>query len=421
MHRVSRLILFFAASFLLLVGESFGQWVRTSMPDTSGIGCLLCDGSYVFAGTIAGGIYASTDSGNTWTQRDSGLGDPYVSGLALMGTSLFAGTDNGVYRSTDMGSRWQPAGLINVNAGVVRIAVFDTTIFAITNCYCSADQYNLMKSSNKGRSWVQVSVPPSSYTSILSIFTDDSAVFIGTIRNGVDYSTDFGADWIQIDTQAVASCVDAGGGKIWTVDSRGLEYSSNGGVTWDTLYTGLPSSVFVLNVTGVSIAVNAIAFVGSNVFIGTNSGIYVLKDNGSSWTPVNSGLPESDVVSSLAVCGNYMIAGISQGVWRRPLSDMLTAVRDHPISGSSGFFLAQNYPNPCNPSTVIAYEVSKQSHVELTVYDVLGRRVATLVDADKPPGRYEAMFDGADLPSGVYFYRIRAGIYTAAKKLILVK
>jgi hypothetical protein len=85
------------------------------------------------------------------------------------------------------------------------------------------------------------------------------------------------------------------------------------------------------------------------------------------------------------------------------------------------FNLAQNYPNPFNPSTTIKFELPRASRVALTVYDVLGRQVSVLVNERRNAGVYEVKFDGSELASGVYFYRIQAGDYVATKKLVLMK
>jgi hypothetical protein len=90
--------------------------------------------------------------------------------------------------------------------------------------------------------------------------------------------------------------------------------------------------------------------------------------------------------------------------------------------------LSQNYPNPFNPSTVIRYTVAGTrgqglgvSNVRLVVYDVLGRNVATLVDEKQAPGNYEVKFDGARLASGMYFYRLTTGEFTAVRTMTLLK
>ena len=87
----------------------------------------------------------------------------------------------------------------------------------------------------------------------------------------------------------------------------------------------------------------------------------------------------------------------------------------------SGFKLMQNYPNPFNPTTVINYSISRSSFVTLEVYDILGRKVATLINGEKPAGNYHVEFNGSNLATGVYLYRLHAGNFSAVKKLILLK
>jgi hypothetical protein len=85
------------------------------------------------------------------------------------------------------------------------------------------------------------------------------------------------------------------------------------------------------------------------------------------------------------------------------------------------FNLNQNYPNPFNPSTVIEFQTSTKEHVTLKIFDLLGREVATLMDEQKPAGRYSVRFDARTLAGGVYFYRIIAGNFVETKKLTLLK
>lgn len=85
------------------------------------------------------------------------------------------------------------------------------------------------------------------------------------------------------------------------------------------------------------------------------------------------------------------------------------------------FTLKQNYPNPFNPNTTINYSISEQSFVTLKVYDLLGREVATLVNEEKTAGSYEVQFNGNDLPSGVYFYQLKAEGFVETKKMILLR
>jgi len=83
--------------------------------------------------------------------------------------------------------------------------------------------------------------------------------------------------------------------------------------------------------------------------------------------------------------------------------------------------LNQNYPNPFNPTSIINYQLAGESHVLLIVYDILGKEVVNLVNEHQPAGYYMVSFDGTNLSSGVYIYRIVAGDYTNSKKMLLIK
>ena len=85
------------------------------------------------------------------------------------------------------------------------------------------------------------------------------------------------------------------------------------------------------------------------------------------------------------------------------------------------FALEQNYPNPFNPTTTIQFSIRKSSIVNLKIFDLLGREVATLVDGEMNIGAHEISFDASRFASGIYFYRLQAGNFTATKKLVFIK
>ena len=91
------------------------------------------------------------------------------------------------------------------------------------------------------------------------------------------------------------------------------------------------------------------------------------------------------------------------------------------VDAPKSYAMYQNYPNPFNPTTVIMYQLPTNSFVTLKVYDIIGREVSTLVNEQKSMGQYEVTFDGSNLASGVYFYRLQAGSFVQTKKLVLLK
>ncbi len=97
------------------------------------------------------------------------------------------------------------------------------------------------------------------------------------------------------------------------------------------------------------------------------------------------------------------------------------AVKDRSDARPDGFALAQNAPNPFNPTTAISYQLSAVSQVRLDVFDALGRRVRTLVNATQTAGSHSATFDAAGLPSGIYTYRLTVGSRTVSRQMTVAK
>ncbi|NNG26723.1 MAG: T9SS type A sorting domain-containing protein [Ignavibacteriaceae bacterium] len=99
----------------------------------------------------------------------------------------------------------------------------------------------------------------------------------------------------------------------------------------------------------------------------------------------------------------------------------IVASVDHGNISPSAFSLNQNYPNPFNLSTEISYWLLKQAFISLKVYDVLGNEIASLVNEEKPTGKYKVDFNAAGLTSGIYFYQLKSGSFIQTKKMILMK
>jgi hypothetical protein len=101
---------------------------------------------------------------------------------------------------------------------------------------------------------------------------------------------------------------------------------------------------------------------------------------------------------------------------------LVTEVSDNKmIDIPSEFSISQNYPNPLNPSTIIRYSIPKSSQVSLKIFNALGEEIETLINEEKSVGTYELNWNAANLPSGVYFYRLQAGSFIQTRKMILLK
>lgn len=118
-----------------------------------------------------------------------------------------------------------------------------------------------------------------------------------------------------------------------------------------------------------------------------------------------------DMVEDLATAQAATILGTGVALVNCPIVSVMTGTAITPEEQPAAFVLHGNYPNPFNPSTVIAYELSAAGHVQLRIYDTLGREVATLIDGRRPAGTYQAEWNGRDAsgqraPSGTYLYRL---------------
>jgi hypothetical protein len=203
---------------------------------------------------------------------------------------------------------------------------------------------------------------------------------------------------------------------------QSLWYTTNSGTTWTDVEGNLAGP------TGPSVRWATIFYLGTqlNVFLGTSIGVLSTTAlNGSSTVWAQAAANE---------IGNVLIGYMDY----RP-SDRTLAIGTHARgvfttqfpSGPTGvgensfvpetFSLNQNYPNPFNPITTISFVIGHSSFATLKVFDVNGKEIATLVSKELPAGEYKRTFDASNLPSGIYFYQLKAGNFTQTKKMTLLK
>jgi len=177
----------------------------------------------------------------------------------------------------------------------------------------------------------------------------------------------------------------------------------------------------------------------------SNQGFTVERspNNPNTFNPVPNGFVPGYGTSTISHSYSFIDSTVGSGIWyyRLKLVSLSgtyfysTAVPATTVTGVKGsatprqFALYQSYPNPFNPSTMIRYDVARLSQVTLKVYNMLGQEVVTLVNEEKSPGNYQVVLNaGANMASGVYFYRLEATAitdpsktFTSVKKMLLVK
>jgi len=416
------------------------QWTNTNLPFNGDAVSFAVSRTSIYVGTTGGGVFRSTDNGLSWTGVNTGLTGNWVIALSFTEANLFAGTYwHSVFRSTNDGFSWAGVGSGQTYSDVYALAVIpndavDTNLFAAT-----ADSlgrwYGVFLSTNNGDTWIDVTnelttscITPNCWVDAFAV--SGANLFAGTVGRGVFLSTNNGSNWTAVNTgltNKYARVLAVNGANLYAGtwgDSGGVFLSTNNGTAWIEISNGLSNR-----------HIRALTVNGTNLFAGTEgNGVFLSTNNGTSWAEVNTGL-RSTWATALAVSGAYLFVGttrfdtLSGGVWRRPLSEMVTSVGTPLSELPVGFSLDQNYPNPFNPSTTISFSIPLKSFVSLELFNVLGMAMSTLISEELPAGRYSRQWNAARLPSGVYFYRLMAystvsgftGSFNETKKFLLLR
>ena len=397
-------ILMFATSACL------AQWTSSTAASTGTMTSIASIGSKLFAArslpTGGGGVFVSTNAGSSWTSASSGMGVVRVQALAVIDTFLFAGADSGVYVSATGGASWTAAKTGLTSPYTTALFANGTTLFAGT-------YGGVFRSTDNGAHWTAVNTGLTN-TGVHAFAAHGTNLFAGT-DGGVFVSGNNGGTWTAVTTGltglAMRTMLVVGNNIFAGTFSTGVFRSTNDGATWSLVNTGLGSYDYVY----------ALAATGTNLFLATSGGgVYFSADTGSHWGQINTGLPS--YLYSVAVIGSYVYAGDDGGaVWRRPLTQIITAVEEPAGGIPARFALNQNYPNPFNPTTVIQFSVGTYGHTSLRIFDILGRSVATLVDGHVAAGTHEVHWNAANVPSGIYFCRLTSGSFSATRTLLLLK
>lgn len=255
---------------------------------------------------------------------------------------------------------------------------------------------------------------------VICIYTFQNSILLGTYR-GFYISTDAGVTWESRSngmtgnngTELIRKLIMIGN-SLFATTMNGLYKSSDLGLTWNKSNLGLTNN-----------NIQCIISYLSNLFVGTDDGIYLSTNDGFIWQKINGDLPNASI-SSLAIYTisniKYIIVGTNgKGLYKLKLSDVITDVKNDYSNIPLNYSLSQNYPNPFNPETTIQYSIPKSEFVTLKIFDALGKEIATLANEQKLPGYYEVKFDGSNLSSGVYFYRLQSGSFIQTKKFVLLK
>jgi ligand-binding sensor domain-containing protein len=433
------------------------NWTRYTSPLVQKtVNSVLQNNGTIFAGTYEYGVAASSDNGFSWDFSNNGLVPLPINSVIAVDQNLSAST-GAIYFSNNSGNSWI----------LKKLTYTQGMTFNGGNLYVNTIDDSIFKSTDYGNSWLGFAASrPSVFAVhgnnifIESIIVDDSHQKTNPEEDkitGVFRSTDFGASYYCVLMVNKVYALAASENEVYTYTSSGAYRTTDDGNNWISIGSGLGSGVrgFYFNGNNIYAAssngayrstddgatwtqinsglnnnsVNAFSFSGNYILAATNDGVYSSDNDGEQWVNISPGLPEGTTVLSLTSNSNYLYAGTyDKAVWKLPLEQITGIGKSHSRLPDK-FALYQNYPNPFNPTTKIRFDIPLSPlyergvgrFVHLTIYDILGREVSTLLNRQLQPGTYNIEWNASNYPSGVYFYKLVTDSYTAVKKMILIK
>ncbi len=350
-----------------------------------------------------GQVWKSTDEGATWTYMTNGL--PEGRPVLVMDTEnsiiYCAVYGQGVYKTTNGGESWE-----NISNGLgadavyvwdISIAPTDTQTLYLALNTIEGLGGGIYKTTNGGENWIQLT--NATVDDVLCIEVDPS-------NSNIVY----------------AGVTDA---YIW-FETGGLYKSTDGGNSWDIVFDQPRIDAIAVHPDDPQ-TIFAASQQWWNIAPGQDSGFYRSTDGGNSWENITSNLGHTFILFARINPHNYeqIIVGThGGGIW---MGDLNSSIDDEKfLSSSSHLKLYQSYPNPFNPETNISFSILKDGKLNLSIYNIRGQKVTTLINEQIEKGKHTIIWSGIDsqnkpVNSGIYFYKIKVGNQEVIKSMILLK
>lgn len=415
----------------ILKSTDFGNnWTSIKKKAPASIYGMQFIGGKGYAVTRNGDFYISNDgTGNEWEYLSSTGADDVNDLLFLDGMTGFVIKENRhISKTTDGGVTWR--SVLTPVAANTRNKVGGISFCDWNSGYAwvSINQYGeyyAYKTTDNGETWTETGsfAGPGYISGSIVTFDPNTCVLLGpdnwtmrTTNGGTSWDSatlsNFPPDFTLRDFEDVTRINE---NKAVAIGDGFIAITTNKGGTWEYVNHGL---------NGIDSVFYTITSSGDTLlYIGCYNGATLKStDGGFNWS-VDSTLQEQYIFFSSGLTEtNKLFFGTSNGY----------IIGEKTISGISdngdlplGFELYQNYPNPFNPSTMISYSIAKESKVRLTVYDIMGNEIQTLVHGRQNAGKYEFEFNTRSIdnqPStGVYFVRLEVDQFSAVQKMIFLK
>ncbi len=397
------------------------SWTRKDKGLTNSlIFSIVTGNANIYTASYRNGIFLSTDTGDSWIEKNTGLLPDLpmrISRIIKDNDVLYAGTDgDGIYQSSNEGDTWVKSWMPNnssISNQVLSIVCRDDIIYVGTysGVYSSFDKGETWEEKNKGLTNKTINV----------MYNDINGIYVGT-QGGLFYSSDQGNNWVEYydpyssprvtDIVVKDNNIFLGGNK-----GGGFRVSRDNGASWTPIL-----SLIKLYESSVS----SLAIGDGYLFAGTNNGVFLSKDVGTSWIEVNDGLSNINVFS-LHVTDKYLFAGTyNGGLFRVKLSDFgITGVEENLICKQNYLYTFPPFPNPATKEvkSLVYWNMSTDIETdEIGIYNIYGAEVSdrSKISFDKLSS-YNGylIWNCAGIETGVYLIVIKHGTESRTIKVMV--
>ena len=403
----------------LLTSATKAQWTVHQAPANILSGIYFADS---LNGWVAGndGLFHTTSSGDDWElQRPGQTGD--IAGLSSQ-ECWVTGVGDRLLHTTNGGTSWTSVFLgsaldsISSLGRICFVSPLHGWVVARRN-----QQLWVLKTADAGASWYAHPVGRPYAQPGFCTFVDTLTGWVMANGDEVFQTIDGGVTWsfmsfawlVAYDIQFVTRSIG------WVSAAAGTEpvvvaKTTDAGQTWSLQHGWAACWPYL------SFADTANGWVLTDCFSWVE--IVHTSDGGATWASQFTYSPPFSNRRRIYFSDPFHGWAIGEdGVMFRTTNGGVTSLSSDPKEIVADFELYQNYPNPFNPETHIRFQLPKDDHVRLVVYDLLGQEVATLVSEFRKAGRHDVTFATNNLSSGVYFYRLQAGIFHDTKKLLVLR
>lgn len=366
-----------------------------------------------FAAGESGIIFKTTNSGNNWIESQTGfvrnLNSLYFTDV---NTGYAAGDSGIVIRTSNGGANWN-LQISGTDKNLLSIVFANSNTGYATGGESNIGQGVILKTTNSGNNWfIQLSGAGMNFTSLYFLNPDTG---FAVTNSNLFKTSNGGVNWNAINGPEGYDIYFANDLTGYTTGSDLNVYkSTNGGDNW-----------FIVR-AGNNDGYRSIQFFGDyGIACGNNGNIMKTTDGGITWA-VQERITDNYLRSLYFTDQNTGYFAGYHGTILKTTNGGLSLLQANNEVIPRRFVLHQNYPNPFNPVTKIRFEIPDNGVtggflVKLSIYDIQGRAVASLVDEQLNAGLYELNFDASKLTSGVYFYNLQTNGFSDTKKMILMK